>query len=57
MYKGGKKRHLAAASWVDERARAGAGEAMVISLVPRPHPQKEGKGLAHFEPFLVFPSK
>ena len=24
------------------------------SLVPRPHPQKEGKGLAHFEPFLVF---
>ena len=32
MYKGGKKRHLAAASWVDERARAGvgAGEAMVM---------------------------
>ena len=26
----------------------------VLSLVPRPHPQKEGKGLAHFEPFLVF---
>ena len=26
----------------------------MISLVPRPHPQKEGKGLAHFEPFLVF---
>ena len=25
-----------------------------ISLVPRPHPPKEGKGLAHFEPFLVF---
>ena len=29
-------------------------EPMTISLVPRPHPQKEGKGLAHFEPFLVF---
>ena len=24
------------------------------SLVPRPHPQKEEEGLAHFEPFLVF---
>ena len=27
---------------------------LYYSLMPRPHPQKGGKGLAHFEPFLVF---
>ena len=34
MYKGGKKQHLAAASWVDEWARAGAGDAMVMGSNP-----------------------
>ena len=34
--------------------KGGGRQGIVGSLVPRPHPQKEGKGLAHFEPFLVF---
>ena len=34
VYKGDKKWHLAAASWVDEWARAGAGDAMVMGSNP-----------------------
>ena len=34
VYKGGKKRHLAAASWVDKQTRAGAGEEMVMGSNP-----------------------